>query len=205
VDKVEDARRQSAIDQRVDHQPASQPGGIARLEYHRVPGNQRRRHHAERQGDGEVERRDHPEHAVGSHHDAAPLGGRSARHHFAEPVGALHFVAIVADQVDCLLDLADRLQPRFADLDQAGNRHVPFAAFEHVRTRAQNLDPPGPAEIAPRRIGSSSGRNCLVDERSIGLRKFAEDDVAVDWTARGDHFALGAVAAADQCRAGFAE
>ena len=79
VDEVEHAIRQSAFNQRLDHQPPGQAGRVARFEHHCIAGDQRRRHHPERQRDREIERRDHSEHAIGPKHDAAPLGGRRAR------------------------------------------------------------------------------------------------------------------------------
>ena len=55
----------------------------------------------------------------------------------------------MANQVDRFLDLANRLEPRLADLDQAGDGQVPFALLEHVRTGAKNGYAPRPAEVAP--------------------------------------------------------
>ena len=38
----------------------------------------------------------------------------------------------MADEIDRFFDLANRLQPRLADFNEAGDRNVPFALFEHV-------------------------------------------------------------------------
>ena len=78
VDEVEHAVRQAARDQRFDDQAAGQAGRVARLEHHGVAGDQRGRHHPERQRDREIERRDHSEHAVRAQDDAA-LFGRTTR------------------------------------------------------------------------------------------------------------------------------
>src|SRR4029079_14864672 len=94
---------------------------------HRTSSDQRRGHHPDRQGDGEVERRDHREDSIGPQHDAAFFDGRGARALLAEAVGPLHLVAIMADEVDCLLDLTYRLRARLTDLDQAGDGEIPLA------------------------------------------------------------------------------
>ena len=135
LDQVQHAVGKAAGNQRLDHQAAGQTGRVARLEYDRVAGDQRRGHHSERQCDREVERSDHPEHAIRSQDHAALLGRRGAGPFLAKAVGALHLVAIMADEVDRFLDLADRFEPRLADLDQAGDRNVPLALFEHVGCR----------------------------------------------------------------------
>src|SRR5205085_10783581 len=118
---------------------------------------------------------------------------------------ALHLVAIMADEVDRLLDLADRFEARLADLDQAGDRNVPLALVDDVRAGAKDFDAPGPAEVAPRGISCLRGGDRLVHQCWVGLRKLAEDDGAIDRAVGDPHFAFGPIASANQRRAALAE
>ena len=104
----------------------------------------------------------------------------------------------MADEVDCFLDLADRFQARLADLDQASDREVPLALFEHVGAGAKQRNTALPTQIAPGGIGGARRFHGFVDQRGIGLRKFAEEDVAVDRAARVEHPPFIAVPAGDQ-------
>ena len=111
----------------------------------------------------------------------------------------------MADEVDRFLDLADRFEPRLADLDQAGDRNIPFALLEDVRSGAQKRDAARPAHVAPCGIGRAGRFDRLVDKRCVGLREFAEDDVAVDRARGGDDLPFSAIAPANECRPALAE
>ena len=60
----------------------------------------------------------------------------------------------MTDEVDRLLDFANGLEPRFADLDQAADRNVPLALFDGVGAGAEDRDSLGPAKVAPRGAGA---------------------------------------------------
>src|SRR3954451_8297324 len=60
-----------------------------------------------------------------------------------------HLVAIVADEVDRLLDLADRLHARLADLEQAGAGDLVFLALDALGGAAQRRHALGPGAAAP--------------------------------------------------------
>ena len=117
-----------------------------------------------------------------------------------ETAGPLHLVAIVANEIDRFFDLANRFEPRFADLDQAGDGNFPFAPLDLVRSGAQYSDAAGPAKAPPCRIGRASRDHRLVDLRCARLRELAENNFAIDRAQCLDDRPFIAVAPADKCR-----
>ena len=117
-------------------------------------------------------------------------GGRSRR--------SLHLVAVVADEVDRLLDLADRLHARLADLEQAGAGNLVFLALDAIGGAAQHRDALGPRPAAPVRIGGAGGRDGAVDRAARGGKEAAERPVAVDRGGRRVTHAVLILAAGDE-------
>ena len=135
----------------------ARPGRLLRgLEHHRVAGDQRRARHVDGERRGEVERRDHGEHAVGPKNVGVALALHEAveRPHVALVV--LHQVGVGGDQVHRLLHLEDRLRPRLARLeahhrgelevalaDPRGHRPHALAALRVGACCASPRRPPG--------------------------------------------------------------
>ncbi len=157
ADKVDGADRQSRLHQRLDQHRAGQAGFRARLVDDRVAAEQRAADHGDRQRHREIERRDHAEHADRAQHDARRLLREGALHVVREAALALHLVAVIAHEIDRLLRLADRLEARLADLDQAGDADIVFAAVEDVGGAAQRRHALGPGRGGPARRGGLGG------------------------------------------------
>ena len=112
--------------------------------------------------DREVERRDHRPHAVGAHHVRRGLGRVQPAHRLLEPVVVGDLVAVVADQVGRLLDVAERLEPVLAHLDgeQGGDDVAPLG--DQVGSGLEEAD-----AVPPRRVGPGRGEG-LGDADRLG-------------------------------------
>jgi hypothetical protein len=103
-------------------------------------------------------------------------------HRVVEAVVGLDLVAVVADQVGRLLDVAERLEPILADLDRHQGPELHLALADQIRHAAHDRDPlqprgPSPAGAAARAAAMASRTSARVpfanwptSEPSIGER-----------------------------------
>lgn len=104
---VADADRQAGVMENFVKPQTARGGGAGRLEDHGVAAEQRAGDHAGRQGEGEVERRDHDPDAIGPQHGTGLLTAAAAYRRFVT-VLRLHPRAVIQQQIDGLGNFQDR-------------------------------------------------------------------------------------------------
>ena len=110
------------------------------------------------------------------------LGRVEPAHRQREPVVLGHLVAVVADEVGGLLDVAERLEPVLADLHRHERGELGAVLADLVGGALEDRDPLLPRRRGPRRRGGAR-RGDRVAHVGVGRgREPADDDVAV---ARG--------------------
>ncbi len=151
------------------------------LQHDGVAGDERRARRAGGEGHREVERTDDREDAVRPE-DRPGVDRRVAEIAHLDVVAAvlLHRVAVVAQEVRRLLDLAERFDPVLADLEahDRGLVHEPVA--DELGGTPDDLEPFAPRGRGPGRLSGSGGRDGVVDIARRALRERPEDQVAID-------------------------
>ena len=158
-----------------------------------------------RQRHREVERADHGPHAVRPQHVVVVAGGAEAAHRDAEAVVLLHLVAVPADQLGGLLDVAERLEPALADLVGHQRREVEDPLLHDVGDVAQDPHALLPAHPVPLELERLRGRDGVVDVLGGGLRELPISDVLVDRRRLVVGLVAPALLAVDDDRVGLAE
>ena len=97
---------------------------LRRFQHDGVARDQRGRGRRDRERHREVERRDHAPHAVRPHDVERRLVRREPAHRLLEPAVLAHLVAVVADEVGGLLDVAERLEAVLPDLHRHRRRQL---------------------------------------------------------------------------------
>jgi hypothetical protein len=134
-----------------------------RLEDDGVAGHQGAAGRPGGQGHGEVERADDRPHAVGLEHRAGVLVGRQLAHLVGEAVVVLQLLAVVADQVGRLLDVAEGLESVLADLHGHQGGQLVGALADQVGGPAQQADAFLPGRGRPGGEGGLGGGDGVVD------------------------------------------
>ena len=182
-DEVEDAVRHARVADALGQQPAAERGVRCRLEDHRVAGHQRAAAGSARQREGEVEGRDHHPDAVGLEDAGVVVLGRLLQHRPDEAVVAFHLVAVPADQVGSLLDIAQRFQAVLADLQRHGRADIHQAVADQISRAPHDGDTFLPGRRAPAGRGSARRGQCLGGLLARALLERAQQPVAVDGAA----------------------
>ncbi len=180
-DEVEHAVGNPGVAIGLEHRDRGHRAGRGRLEDRRVAGHHRGARRADRQRHREVERADHGEHPVGSQ-DRPGVDRRVAKvvqRVVVERV-VLGRLGVVADEVGRLLDLAQRLEPRLADLDGHQARVLHLALGDQLRGPLHDLESLLPPEPEPGRLRPAGGLDGVphIGTRAAGER--SDQDVAVD-------------------------
>ena len=146
-----------------------------------LPADERGARRAGREGHREVERAHDPEHAVRPQ-DRPGVDGRVAEiaHLDVVAVVLLHRVAVVAQQVGRLLDLAERLDAVLADLEAHDRGLVHEAVADELGRAADDLETIAPGSRGPSRLGGTSRGDGVVDVLGRAGRERPDDEVAVD-------------------------
>ena len=144
-------------------------------------------------------------HAVRAHHVGRGLGRVQPAHGQLEPVVVDQLVAVVADQVGGLLDVAERLEPVLAHLDrQEGRDHV-APLGDQVGAGLEEADAVPPRRVGPgrgERLGDADG---LGDVGGGSLHEPADQDVGVGGRALHDLGAGQALVTGDDRAVALAE
>ncbi len=179
-DHVEDAARQAGQVRDLGQLDAAQRGIARGLVDDRVAGHERAARGPAGECHREVEGADHGPDAVRLEHRPG-VDGRIAEvaHGVVEAVVGLDLVAVVADQVGRLLDVAERLEPVLADLDRHQGRELHLALADQVRHAAHDRDALEPRRPGPARGGGAGGGDGVADVRAGAFREVA-DERAVD-------------------------
>ncbi len=149
------------------------------FEHGGVAGDERRAERARRQRHREVERRDDGPDAVGAHDVARCFAFDEAAHGHGEPVVRLHLVAVVADEVGRLLDVAERLEPVLADLHRHQRRELAAVLGDLVGGPLEDRDPLLPRRRRPRGRGFARRAHRVVHVVVGRVREPADEQVAI--------------------------
>ena len=115
---------------------------MARLQHHGVPGHERPPQRTAREGGREVEGADHGPHPVrAAGPSASPRCSREPGHGPVEAVVPLHLLAVVADEVGGLGDVAHGLEPVLPDFEADQGGQVEPALLDEVGRPAQDRGP----------------------------------------------------------------
>ena len=154
--------------------------------------------HAEREGDREVEGRDHAEDPVRLQDAAVPLRlGERSEGHLVAPV-LLHVGAVSLDQVDGLLDLSDRLDPRLAGLERDRCGQLDPAVANLLRGLAKERAALPVRQGTPAWLRLPGARERLADESCVRLVRTARDLVRMRGIRTLEHRAVVPLGARDQ-------
>ena len=118
-----------------------------------LPGQQRRRDRPAEQGQREVERRDHREHAVRPQHALVALAARAVRQPDDVRLVGLDLAAVLGEEVDGLLGLADRLDPVLADLEGHDGAELVDVGRDQLGGPADDRHPLGELPRGPLGLG----------------------------------------------------
>ncbi len=157
-----------------------------RLDDHRVAGHQGGTGGAGDERRRIVERGDHRPHAVRAHHVGGDLAVAEAQHRHVEAGVLGHRVRVVANQVGCLLDLPDRLQPRLAVFPGERCPVDDGTLGDQVGGPVEDFDALTPGGCRPGRVCRPRRADRFVD---VGRRrggKCPDDNGGVDRRHRGE-------------------
>jgi hypothetical protein len=133
------------------------------------------------------------------------LVGRQLAHLVDEALVVLQLLAVVADQVGRLLDVAKGLQPVLADLHGHEGGQLVGALADEVGGPARHGHPLRPGRVRPRREGGLGGGDGVVDVTLGGRVDGGQLQLVVVGAAKGEGLAVGAGLAVDHRGDGLAD
>ena len=155
-------------------------GDLGRLEDHRVAGNQRRARHPRGQRQREIERGNAGKHPVRTLDVGVVLDRGQVVHRPDEPVGFVHLIGVIVDQVGALFRVPDRLHPVLADLDAHHRRQFEPPFPNQGRGPPHDDQPLPPRHPAPGHLGLLGRGHGPVDVFGRPRGKHRQDDPGID-------------------------
>ena len=179
--QLQRARGDAGLAEQLIHRKAAEVAVRRGLGDDGVARDQRRGDRPQQQRHREVEGPDHRPHAVRAHDAPAALGAAGGAHLRGKAPVRGHLLAVVVDQHHALVDLAQRLQQRLADLVRKDRRELVASLGDGGRDSADDPHPLAPIGRRPLPREAPRDGNGSLEVLERGGGEAPHQHAAVPW------------------------